>query len=132
MPKYIQVTFTANTSRYYSSGENKKYTYLSRVELEAGDTVVVDTTNGLALAIVAGILEQLPRSAKVENVKEVVCKIDTAEFQKRKETAERVKELRSEMNKRVVELQSAESYRMFADKDDALKTLLDEFDALTK
>jgi len=127
MPKYIQVTFTANTSRYYSSGENKKYTYLSRVELEAGDT-----TNGLALAIVAGILEQLPRSAKVENVKEVVCKIDTAEFQKRKETAERVKELRSEMNKRVVELQSAESYRMFADKDDALKTLLDEFDALTK
>lgn len=129
MKKLVQVTFTVNTSTT-SYGSPKKYTFVTHQMLEANDMVVVDTVNGYALAEVVGMLAQLTRSTKVESLKEVVCKVDMAAFNARKATAERAKEVKIEMDTRIKEIQEATVYQMFAEKDPALKKLLEEYDAL--
>lgn len=108
----------------------KEYLFAAYEDLTAGDVVVVDTQNGFSLATVTGIAERIPRNIPVGNLKEVVCKADFTAFNNRKERKEKRKELKAEMDKRVEALKESAVYEMMAEKDPALKKLLEDFKGL--
>ena len=106
------------------------YTYaMYDEELAVGDMVVVKTGHhGLAVAkIVTFDKESL---GKVRCDREIICKVDMSAYEERKEKAARVAEIKLEMDAKVKELQSQVIYELLAEKDQTLKTLLDEYRTL--
>lgn len=97
-----------------------------------GDTVVVSTQHhGFALAKVCKIYLGDETKKKVREGREVVCKVDFSAYEYRQETAKRMKELKSLMDKKVKEAQALAVYEFLAEKDDSFKAILDEFKELT-
>ena len=93
------------------------------------DTVVVSTGHhGFSLARIADANPKNP--GKVQYSREVVCKVDFSAYEARKEKAQRAAQLRQQMDEKVKQLQTYAIYEMMADKDPALKAMLDEYKAL--
>jgi hypothetical protein len=61
---------------------------------------------------------------------ESVCKVDMTDFNNRKEKKIRMKELKNKMDAQVKKLQESAVYEMLADKDDELKSMLQEYKLL--
>ncbi len=94
-----------------------------------GDTVVCDTVNGFTMGDVVKIFDKDELdTSKVS--KEIVCKVDMTAFQARKENRDKAAKLKNLMKKRVKELQDTTLFEMMAEKDDSLKTMLDEYKSL--
>lgn len=110
------------------------YPYALYEDLQVDDFVVVQTGHhGLAIAQIAAIeTEESNIGGRVECGREVVAKVDFTAFNERKEKAKRLAQLKKDMDKKVKELQSIALYEMLADKDPALKELLDEFKTLSE
>lgn len=101
-------------------------------EIKKGDTVVVQSGHhGLGIAEVACIDEEASPN-EVQCGREIIAKVDFTAFNERKEKAAKMAKLKKEMDKKVKELQSIALYEMLADKDPALKEMLDEFKALSE
>lgn len=110
---------------------NRAYFYaLYDESISEGDTVVVQTGHhGLALAKIATLTPANPRP--VEFGREIVCKVDFTAYQARREKAEKISALKKEMDAKVKDLQTLAIYEALAEKDPALKTMLDEYRFLT-
>lgn len=94
-----------------------------------GDIVVCDTINGLTLGKITSISNKDDKpNNKVS--KEIVCKVDMTDFNNRKEKKIRMKELKNKMDAQVKKLQESAVYEMLADKDDKLKSMLQEYKLL--
>lgn len=115
----------------FLDGPNKEKTYFYALyddTIQPNDLVVVSTGHhGLALARVAFIGG--PASYVTHN-REIVCKADTSAWEARKEKAKTLQQLREEMDERVKQYQATALYELAAEKDPALKALLDQFKAL--
>lgn len=62
--------------------------------------------------------------------KEVVCKIDTRDYDKRVERREKAEELKAKMEERAKQLQDIALYQMLAKDDAAMQALLTEYQGL--
>lgn len=125
----VNVVFNVSTNGAFAN-TGKEYCFVSFEPLNEGDVVVVDTQYGFQLATVTGTASKIPSNVPKGRMKEVVCKVDFSSYNERKEKAERVKQLKAEMDKRVEKLKEDAVYEMMAEKDPALKALFDEFKAL--
>ena len=122
--KYAKVSFMDNGNSVCS-----QIYALYDEDIVKGDVVVVKTGHhGLAVAKVEEVSEtgQTPR-----NGREIVCKVDLAAYEARKEKQKRLAELQATMNARVKELQALAVYEMLSEKDEGMKALLDEFKKLS-
>lgn len=118
----------------FLSGTNTDSTYpyaLYDDDLKPGDTVVVQTGHhGLSIA---KIIEVNPPGVKQKSVRygrEIIAKVDFTAYEERQEKRERLIKLKNQMDAKVHELQKNAIYEMFAEKDPAMKQMLDEYKEL--
>lgn len=124
--KRAQVQFLSgsNVNNIYN------YALFPDTEVETGDVVVVQTGHhGMALAKVAWISDDGLDS--VTNGREVICKVDMAAYEQRKERRAKMAELKRAMDDKVRMLQEQAIYEMLAKEDKELGNMLAEFKALS-
>ena len=91
---------------------------------------MVDTKYGYQLGTVVEVNLDMPMDNAKKITKSVVCKVDFTEHYARMEKAERARLLKMQMDARIERLKENAVYEMMAEKDPALKGMLDEFKAL--
>ena len=95
--------------------------------IRVGDKVLCDSNGTYAVAEVTDIKEDTEN----HNVtKEIICKLDFSGFMKRKKKRERKKYLKEKMDKLARKHQSLDLYKLIADKDEDMKKMLEEYEAL--
>lgn len=105
----------------------KEYAFASfEPELEVGDIVVCDTSNGYGIAKVSRMIEQ-DDYVGTSVTKEIVCKIDMAAFEKRKAERTQRANLIKKMDKVAKENQNMHLYQMIAETNPEMRKLLEEF-----
>jgi predicted GTPase len=104
----------------------KSYDFFTDIEdLKAGDTVVVDTQNGLQLAKVDMVYtEKTPGRA----TKWVVAKVDLSAHEARLEREKKAAELRKKLEARRKKLEEIAVYRMLAEQDPEMAEILKEYE----
>ena len=119
MVKFIQGTNT-----------DKKYAFaLFNDELEVDDCVLCDTRNGYSVGKIVEIISKDEYNG-VEITKEIMCYVDFSDFEQRKKNRAEAKKLKSEMDKKMKEMQELALYEMMAEKSPELKEMLDNYKAL--
>lgn len=108
------------------SGNPREYYFKSYVDLTVGDTVVVDTRNGFAIATVTTDCID----TNYEVTREVVARVDTSAYNVRRAREARIVELREKMDAKVHKLQEIAVYEMLSKSDPELASMLDEFKGL--
>lgn len=95
-------------------------------DVSVGDTVLCDTQNGYAVGKVQCLI---PKEDYVGTAvtKEIICKVDFSEFEKRKENRKKKETLKKRMNEMVKENQELVLFQMLAEKNPEMKALLDEY-----
>lgn len=115
----------------FLEGRNIEKTYFYALydeSVQPDDTVVVTTGDtGLALAKVVFIGG--PARYVTDN-REIVCKVDLSAWEDRKAKAEKLLQLKEEMDERVKAYQATALYELAAEKDPDLKALLDMYKSL--
>lgn len=98
-------------------------------DLEEGDLCVVKTANhGLGLAKVVAIEWR----NDLETCREVVAKVDTANFNMRVDLRNKADELKAKMEARAKQLQDIALYQMLAKDDPEMAEMLNEYQVLPK
>ena len=97
--------------------------------IAVNDLVLCDTSNGYNVAKVIEIFSQSEyEGASV--TKEIICKVDFADFETRKENRKKAKKLKVEMDKKIKDLQEFTLYEMMAEKCPELKEMIDTYKKL--
>lgn len=109
----------------FGSISEKKYDYLSPIEVSEGDLVVVETQYGYAVATVSDVGI---KSTKAKSF--VVMKVDTSLVDSIKEKIARKAQIEKELEKRVKSQAKLEIYRRVAENDEVAKALLEELSSL--
>lgn len=104
----------------------KKYDYLSPIEVNEGDLVVVETQYGYAVATVSDVDIS---SVKAKSL--VVMKVDTSLVDSIKEKIARKAEIEKALEDRIREQAKLEIYRQVAEKDAVAQSLLEELASLS-
>ena len=108
----------------------KEYAFaLYDEKVNVDDLVLCDTQYGYAVARVVNIMP-LEEYEGVNITKEVICKVDFDDFEKRKDAKRRAKKLKSSMDKIVKELQDIALVELMAEKSPELKSMLDKYKEL--
>ena len=111
------------------SNTDKEYFYALYEYVEVGDLVVVNTGHhGIALARVSSIGKG--NKDDVKHGREVISRVDETNHKLRVERRTEIARLKSEMDKRVKELQDIAIYEMLAEKDPSLADMLGTFKSL--
>ena len=116
MVKFIQGT---NTTKEYAFA-------LFDTNIVIDDYVLCDTQNGYG---VAKVIKIMPKS-EYEGVKitrEIICKVDFADFEKRKENRAKAIKLKTDMDKKIKEMQELAIFEMMAKESPELKEMLDTY-----
>lgn len=90
------------------------------------DIVLCDTSVGYQVAKVIDIVEQLDYNG-ADVTKEIICKVDFTNFQKRIEERKRKVELKAKMDAMVKDDKELMLYQMLAEKNPVMKEMLDEY-----
>lgn len=116
----------------FPTNNGKEYAFACYEDnLNIDDLIVVRNSNGsYSLATVASI--GLLDKDKVLNGCEVVDKIDLTASEARYAKAKEIADLKKEMDEKVAALQAVALYELMAEKDPALKAMLEQFKELTK
>lgn len=110
----------------FDSTPYKNYHFLTDIDdLKKGDFVVVDTKLGYNIAKVNEFISK-PFTEAVIN-KWVVQKVDLATHKKRLVKEEKLNKVKEQMEARKTELQDIELFTLLAQKDDAMKDLLQTY-----
>lgn len=123
--------YTAATVKFLSgSNTDRAYFYACYDPcIEPGDIVVLSTAHhGLALGRVEATCS--PASYVTDN-REIVCRVELAAYNQRKEAAKKMAELTAAMDEMVKEYQATALYEMVAEKNPAMRQLLDSFRAVS-
>lgn len=126
---FVGVTHNATKCAYEYN--NRKYLFISHIEVKPSDIVCVSTKYGLTLGTVKDVTTEVP-DTDISKLEEVICIIDTTEYDQRKAKKERIKQLKSEMDKKVKVLKTNALYELLSEKDDSLREMLSEYNELTK
>lgn len=108
---------------------NKEYHYLSFVDLNRGDQVVVDTQYGLAVGVVTG---KVRPGESFKGHSYVIQKIDTTAFQEMKQKQAKLEFLKAEIDTVVEEMTYESRIESFANNNPALAELLSQFKELNQ
>ena len=115
----------------FLDNHNTRYYYALYEDIPVNTTVVVKTgSHGFALAKITDILTDPEAKKNVIKGRQVVCPVDFSAYNARKEALKRADELKKQMDAKLREAQTLAIYEMFAEKDPALKAMLDEFKTL--
>lgn len=109
----------------------KEYHFFTEFDHTVGQKVVVDTVNGLQVAVVAAV--RVDSQGDTKATKWVVDVVDIGNIKRhvdRQETERRVKEIKAEMLKRRKKLEDVEVYELLASKDTGMRRLLEELNSL--
>lgn len=104
---------------------NKVYLYKSYIDVNVGDIVVVETRDTYSIATVVSIGGDSNKATKY-----VVSKLDIKTHEEKKEKVEKQNRILEELDKRVLELQSINAYEKYAQIDDTIKTLYEEYKSI--
>lgn len=123
----------AGISFLEGSNTDKVYAYaLYDDEIKVDGVVVVQTGHhGLGVGKVVHIDAEGSADC-VQCSREIIAKVDFTAFNERRAKEEKLAKIKKEMDEKVKELQHIALYEMLAEKDPALKALLDEFKALSE
>ncbi len=106
---------------------SKKYSYKCRFDVNVGDRVVCEDEDYIQTVIKVFNLE----TTSVKNpTKEVVCVIDYSEINARKEREKELQRIKSELDKKVKQIQSKIDYEFYASKDSEVAELLNKMNEL--
>ena len=107
------------------------YSYALYEDIPVGTTVVVQTgSHGFALAKIYEIVTDPEAKKDVHKGRQIVCAVDFSAYEARREALRRASELQKQMDAKLREAQTMAIYEMFAEKDESLKAMLDEFKTL--
>lgn len=131
MSKKVAVVKFPNTDRY-SSSYNKKYNFLTTVDnLQAGDTVVVDTVNGLQIANFVKYDDLGLGNTGVKTPHRwLIQKVELDEHNRRIEAVAKLEKLKVMMEVERKKAQELEIYEILAKQNPDMAVLLDEFKQL--
>lgn len=118
MVKFVQGT---NTVKGYAFALFDEYVIVD-------DYVLCDTANGYGVAKVIDIIAKDEYDGDV--TKEIICGVDFTNFEQRKKNREEAKKLKSEMDKKMKEMQELALYEMMAEKSPELREMLDTYKGL--
>lgn len=105
---------------------NKIYHYKNFIEdVRVGDLVVVPANDTYEVVEVVS----MPSSSEYAN-KYVVCKLDIGKYYEELKKVTRQEKLKEELDKRMLELQSINVYEKYAQIDDTIKTLYEEYKSI--
>ena len=117
----------------FQDGTNTQRTYwyaLYDNSISVGDMVVVQTGHhGLAVATVVSI-ESETASTKVSCGREIIGKVDTSSYEEHKAKAQKMAELKRQMDIKVQQLQQTAIYELLSEKDSELAALFQEYKKL--
>lgn len=119
MVKFVQGT---NTVKGYAFALFDEY-------VEVDNYVLCDTVNGYSVAKVVDIIDKNEYSG-VDVTKEIICGLNFVDFEQRKKNREEAKKLKSEMDKKMKEMQELALYEMMAEKSPELKEMLEAYKGL--
>ena len=119
MVKFVQGT---NTVKGYAFA-------LFDNDIEVGDLVLCDTSNGYSVAKVEEIISKADYEGTTVT-KEIICKVDFTEFNNRKENRAKATKLKAEMDKKIKEMQELTLFEMMAEKSPELKEMLEAYKGL--
>lgn len=109
------------------SNTTKGYSFaLFDSSITVDDIVLCDTSVGYQVAKVIDIVEQLNYNG-ADVTKEIICKVDFSNFQKRIEERKRKVELKAKMDAMVKDDKELMLYQMLAEKNPVMKEMLDEY-----
>ena len=109
------------------SNTTKGYSFaLFDSSIVVDDIVLCDTSVGYQVAKVIDIVEQLNYNG-ADVTKEIICKVDFSNFQKRIEERKRKVELKAKMDAMVKDDKELMLYQMLAEKNPVMKEMLDEY-----
>lgn len=109
------------------SNSNHKYSYACYdPTIAVGDICVVKTAHhGLSIAKVTGFID-----SDEELTREIVCRADFTEYNKRVEARKRMAELKDLMNIRAKQLQDVALFKMLAKEDADMAAMINEYEKL--
>lgn len=113
----------------FLKGSNTTKGYLFALfdsSITVDDIVFCDTSVGYQVAKVIDIVEQLDYNG-ADVTKEIICKVDFSNFQKRIEERKRKVELKAKMDAMVKDDKELMLYQMLAEKNPVMKEMLDEY-----
>ena len=107
----------------------KRYSFaLFDNDVNCDDLVLCDTSTGYGVAKVLNILSQEEYEGKgVIPTKEIICKVDFTNFEKRKELRKKKDSIKKQMDKMVKDNQELVLYQMLAEKNPEMATMLEEY-----
>jgi hypothetical protein len=131
MKKVVGVVTFPDTDKW-SNTYNKEYNFVTdQKDLETGDTVVVDTVNGLRIATFQHYDNLgFGETGRKTPTKWIVQKVDLEAHCARIEAAEKATKLKQLMDKKRKEAQEMEIYEILAEKNPELKEMLEEYKKL--
>lgn len=118
MVKFVQGT---NTTKEYAFALFDEY-------VDVDNYVLCDTANGYGVAKVVEIIAKDEYDGDV--TKEIICGLNFVDFEQRKKNREEAKKLKSEMDKKMKEMQELALYEMMAEKSPELKEMLEAYKGL--
>ena len=118
MVKFVQGT---NTTKEYAFALFDEY-------VDVDNYVLCDTANGYGVAKVVEIIAKDEYDGDV--TKEIICGLNFVDFEQRKKNREEAKKLKSEMDKKMNEMQELALYEMMAEKSPELKEMLEAYKGL--
>lgn len=122
--KIVEIDHSEHESHY-----NQEYKFKAEDDIKEGDRVLVVTTRGYRVLDVT----QDSVDVSIEKVsKWVVCKVDTKSFFERKVIEKKRQSLIDKMSSRQKKLEKELVFHMLAEKDDEMKSLLEELKQLDK
>lgn len=95
--------------------------------IEPGDKVVVESSNGLGIAVVHHVIDSSPKATAW-----VVQKIDLTTHNARKEKMAKLKSLKAQMEARRKKLEAEHLYKLMAQEDPTMASLLGAYQALSE
>jgi hypothetical protein len=119
MVKFVQGTNT-----------DKKYAFAVFEDcISVDEYVLCDTVHGYSVGKVIEIINKDEYNG-VEITKEIVCPVCFDCYEQRKKNREEAKKLKSEMDKKMKEMQELALYEMMAEKSPELKEMLEQYKTL--
>ena len=117
--KFLQGT---NTTKEYAFA-------LFDTNIVIGDLVLCDTANGYSVSRVVSITPKDMWEGAVVT-KEIICKVDFTEFEKRKELRKQKEALKKQMDKMVADNQELILYQAIAEKNPEMASMLEMYKSL--
>lgn len=112
--------------KYIDGFPHKTYDFFTDIEdLRVGDTVVVDSVNGLGLAKVELVVKQSPYS---KANKWIVQKVDLSSHEARIRKEKLASDLKKKMEARRKKLEQNAIYKMMAETDPEMAELLKQYE----